>query len=242
MHYAQFPNKSPVDKIPPSIVKAICRVQSGIAAVKQDGKNQHGNYKYASTDAVYAALALKLADAGLAIIPLEDEEPEIKRIESKDGKPQQWGKFAFRFVLATEEDTWDDPRSRRCLYIQITGPQTFMAAQSYAEKAYLRSLFKLPTGDMDLDAVPQEKADHEGEAPKRKSSAAAKRDGWSEKFNETVAAIQSAPTLDALQTIYMDHADHKGGWSEWPTRWAELLGNEYDARYEDLRDAEAAYT
>jgi hypothetical protein len=39
--------------------------------------------------------------------------------------------------------------------LQITGPQSFQAAQSYNEKAFLRSLFKIPTGDMDLDALPE---------------------------------------------------------------------------------------
>lgn len=230
-----------INDIHPSIIKAICRVQSGLhGAIKQDGKNQHGNYKYASTDAVYAALTLKLAEAGLSILALEQHEPEIVRLEGKNG-PQQWGKFSFGFILATEEATWYDVKSCRSLYIQITGPQTFMAAESYAMKAFLRSLFKLPTGDLDLDAVPQDKSEHEETAPKRKSSAAAKREGEDVRFNEIRAMIESADNIDALRTVYMDHADAAGGWSQMPTKWAALLQDDYDARYEDLSAKEGAF-
>ena len=131
---------SPGAAIPGSIVKAIVTVQAAIASVTKDGKNAHGGYAFASTDAIYAMLTHKLAEAGLAIMCLEDTIPEIVRVE-KDGKTAQWGKFSFSFVLATEQATWQDPRSRRSLFIQITGPQSFMAAQSYAEKTYYRSLF-----------------------------------------------------------------------------------------------------
>lgn len=233
--------KDRIDDIHPSIVKAICRVKASLnGAIKQDGRNQHGGYKYASTDAVYAALTLKLAEAGLSIVALEEREPEIVRVEGKNG-PQQWGKFSFGFILATEEATWHDARSRRSLFIQITGPQTFMAAESYAMKAFLRSLFKLPTGDVDLDAMPQEKAEHEEAAPKRKSSAAAKREGDDAKFNEIRALIARSSTVDELRSIYMDYADAAGGWTQMPVKWADLLQDDYDAKYEDLSAKEGAF-
>lgn len=236
-----------VSDIHPSIVRAICRVQSGlVGSIKQDGKNQHGGYKYASTDAVYAALTLKLAEAGLSILALEDHAPEIKRFEVSDKKSgeikvQQWGKFSFGFILATEEATWHDAKSRRSLFIQITGPQTFMAAESYAMKAFLRSLFKLPTGDIDLDAMPQEKAEHEEAAPKRKSSAAAKRDNDQEKFNELRSTIAAASTIDQLRSIYMDNANAETGWADMPSRWAQMLQDDYDVMYDDLSSKEGAF-
>src|SRR5690606_40790208 len=98
-------------------------------------------------------------------------------------------KAEFGFILATEDATWTHDSLKRSLFIQITGPQTHQAAQSYAEKAFLRSLFKIPTGDMDLDSLPQAETEEAQIAlvngnGKRKSSAAAKRDGTTETFNE----------------------------------------------------------
>jgi len=215
-----------------SIVKASLRVQAHVAAVSKDGKNQHGGYQFASTDAVYAALTHKLAECGLMILCLEEEKPEIVRVE-KDGKTTQWGKFVFSFVLATEEATWTDPRSRRSLFIQITGPQSFMAAQSYAEKTYLRSLFKLPTGDMDLDSMPQADTEEDQAAlngigkAKRKSSAEGKRDGSVKKFNTLRAAIQAADGAIPCREIWTGHAAEL---SVMPRAWYETLAEDYSVK------------
>lgn len=215
-----------------SIVKATLKVQAAIAAVSKDGRNQHGGYQFASTDAVYAALTHKLAECGLMILCLEEEKPEIVRVE-KDGKTTQWGKFVFSFVLATEESTWTDPRSRRSLFIAINGPQSFMAAQSYAEKAYLRSLFKLPTGDMDLDSMPQGETEEDQAAlngigrTKRKSSAEGKRDGSVKRFNALRAAIQAADGAIPCRDLWTAHASDL---SVMPRAWYETLSEDYSVR------------
>lgn len=169
----QLEKPKQINPIPASIVKAICTVQDAMQAVKKSQKNQFGGYMYASADDIYAALSLKMAEAGLVSFCLEEGEPEVKMVsrETVDKKGEkvtatkQWLKVTYTFILATEQDTWTDPRAKRSLYIEITGPQTFQAAQSYAEKSWLRSMFKIATGDMDLDGLMQE--GEEGEEPKR---------------------------------------------------------------------------
>ncbi len=233
------------DQIHGSIVQAICQVQSGLGAVKKSQKNFHGNYMFASTDDIYAEVCRRMAESGLVVLPLE-EDAEIVRIEKtdKDGKPvtQQWAHMVFSFVLATSEATWTDKRSKRTLYIQVTGPQTFQAAQSYAEKAYLRSLFKIPTGDMDLDSLAQGDTEESQSAlngkAKRKSSYGAKKDGaTTELFNEIRREIAAS--------INADHLKHLRGevyaedWATMPVKWVELLDHEYEDRM-DTFNAEAA--
>lgn len=231
--------------IHPSIVKAVCEVQAGMEAVKKDQYNKHGGYNFASTDSIYAELTRRLAAAGLMILCLEDEQPEIKRYDVQvfndrrnemETKTQQWMRVSFSFVIATSEATWTDPRSRRSMFIQINGPQTFQAAQSYAEKSFMRSLFKIPTGDHDLDSVAQ--ADDEQTQAilngngKRKSSAAAKRDGGDKTFNEIKTEIENAHSAEHLQHI---KAAWAAEWKAMPTRWGELLDEEYATRMDDLR-------
>jgi len=223
-----------VDTIPGSIVAAICRVQASLASVAKSQRNQHGGYQFASTDDIYAALTRKLGEVGLAIVPLELHH-EIVRVE-KEGKTSQWLKAEFGFVLATEQATWTHPAARRSLYIQVTGPQTHQAAQSYAEKAFLRSLFKLPTGDLDLDSLPQSDTE-EGQvalaAPRKpKSSSKAKKDGTSEVFNEIVRHIQHAATLEVLEQIPELYAEEI---STLPQRWHDLYEGEYETRLLELR-------
>lgn len=145
----------PANPIPSSIVLAIAAVMSSLEAVKKSNKNTHGGYNFASTDDIYAAVTKKMGEIGFVIIALEEAPPEIRTVTSKDGKPSQWMRICHLFILATKDATWTDRRCRRTLTLQVTGAQSFQAAQSYNEKAFLRSLFKIPTGDMDLDALPE---------------------------------------------------------------------------------------
>lgn len=216
------------DTVPGSIVKAVCAVQTTMEAVRKSQRNQHGGYNFASTDDIYAALTRRMGEVGLALISLEDD-CEIVRVE-KEGKTSQWARLVYSFVLATEDATWSHRNLRRSLYIQVTGPQTFQAAQSYAEKSVMRSLFKIPTGDMDLDSVSQGETEEDqaalnGNGSKRKSSSSAKKDGTSQTFNEIRSKIQNAPTREVLHQIRTLYADE---WEQMPTRWHELLEHEYE--------------
>lgn len=219
------------DAIPGSIVAAICQIQQTVDSVHKSQRNAHGGYNYSSTDDIYAALTRKMGHVGLTCIALE-HECEIVRVE-KDGKTSQWVRLVFGFVLATKDASWTHPNARRSLYIQVTGPQTFQAAQSYAEKAFLRGLFKLPTGDLDLDSMPQAETEEDqvalarnGKAP-RKSSAEGKRDGSVKLFNEIRGKIQQSPNADILQQVRQLYADE---WAAMPRAWAETLDDDYETR------------
>lgn len=140
--------------IPASIVKAICAIMTDLDAIPKTQRNQHGGYNYSSTDDIYAALTKKMGKVGLICIGLE-ESAEIVLREGKDNKQVAWLKAAYSFILATEKETWTHPSARRTVMLQVPGPQSFQGAQSFAEKSFLRSLFKLPTGDIDVDALPE---------------------------------------------------------------------------------------
>lgn len=229
-----------VQDMHPSIVRAIAEVQASVASVKRDGRNSHGGYDFASTDAIYAALSVKMGQTGLTILTLEDE-PEIKTVHTlvkenrkvltdKDGnpitEPKQWAKFRFQFVLATDEGTWTDERCSRSLFIQVMGAQTFMAAQSYCEKTFLRSLFKLPTGDLDLDALPTE------ETPRKASSNGAKKDQIWEKFTGELDSATDLATVIEIEQRYtskMPNANWKEQMYESLERKRTVLLSEFNA-------------
>lgn len=224
-----------VEKIPKSIIKAICEIKKTLEAVSKTQRNSHGGYMFSSTDDIYAAVARKMGAVGLVIMTLEDK-CEIVRIE-KEGKTVQWAHLEYSFVLATDEDTWSDPRAKRTLYIQLTGPQSFQAATSFAEKAYLRSLFKIPSGDMDLDSMPQAETEEgqamlNGNGAKRKSSAAAKRDGTDKTFNEIKQKMEQAQDASMLEQIPDLYAEEM---AQMPRAWGEILQHTYEDRMAELR-------
>lgn len=231
--------------IPGAIVQGICAVQLGLdGAVKKTSYNQQGGYKFASTDDIYASVTKLMGEAGLSILCLEDSV-EIKRFETeKNGekKTVQWGLFQFSFVLAAADgSTWQHASLRRTVYVQILGAQTFQAAQSYAEKAFLRSLFKLPTGDMDLDSMPQGESEEDQVAltqpRKRKSSSGAKKDGTDAVFNEIRKEISEAKTREGLIQLRTTYAEE---WGQMPMRWDEIIEGEYEDKLLSFPRKEAA--
>jgi len=217
-----------IPQMPAQVIQAICAVQSTITSVPKTGRNDHGRYNFASADDIYAALSVKLAQAGLVIFPIELQPVETMKVENKEGKTSQWGRFRFGYVLACEDVTWFDPRSARSLFIQITGPQTFNAAESYCQKSFLRALFKLPTGDMDLDSLPQS----DSKPKSRKSSAQSKRDGTAAKWEQYKAQIRECTTRDQLMEL-------KGAWMEetadWPNKWMEIIDDEWNDQFEAVQ-------
>ena len=226
-----------VQQIPPSVVQAICAIKLSMEAVRKTGKNPHGGYMFASADDIYAALSRKMGEVGLTCMCLEEHPPEITRVE-KDGKTVQWAKFTFVFVLATKDATWSDPRCRRTLFIQVTGPQTFQSAQSYCEKAFYRSLFTIPTGDLDLDSIAQADTEEDQAAlnvkngKKRKSSYAAKKDGTDAMFNEIKEKMENAGSMDMLQQIRVLYSDEI---ETLPHHWGEIINHTYEDRAVALR-------
>lgn len=236
---------SDANPIPGPIVQAICKIQATVDAVKKSNRNSHGGYNFASTDDVYAALTRKMGEVGLICLSME-EECEVKRVEvERKGEKvtAQWARVVYRFVLATSDATWTDANARRTIYIQVTGPQTFQAAQSFCEKAYLRSMFKLPTGDLDLDAMPH--ADYEEDqvalsgvsGKPRKSSAEGKRDGSVKLFNAIRSDISSSISIDHLTHIREVRADE---WATMPRAWADTLDEDYQVKMDELSSRQAA--
>lgn len=244
-----------VTPIPASIVVARSKIMATVEAVKKSSFNEHGRYKFASTDDIYAVLARKMGEVQLNCDALE-VLCEIKRfdkpakekgqfVRDKDGnivtETVQWAHIVYQFVWSTPDDTWTDPNAKRTLFIQVTGAQTFQAAQSFAEKAYLRSSFKIPSGDMDLDSMPQAETEEDQNdllAPrKRKSSAAAKRDGTDVAFNELRGAISGADGPADLALI------KRNNWSVWdtlPPAWRKIVDAEFEDKMAEFEVTEAA--
>lgn len=231
--------------IPGTIVMALARVQASIEAVTKSSFNKHGQYKYSSVDDIYAAVARKLGEAGVIIYPLEMEPPAAKSssVDQFDKEGNKVGTktvtsltFRFGYVLATAEHTWFDPRSARTITVQHTGPQTYAAAEGYCQKAFIRGLFKLPSGDMDLDSFPQAETVEDQaaatETRKRKSSAAAKRDGSDAAFNALRREIQRAPSIEALSDLRAAHAE---AIDELPPQWSTIIDDEFVDRSDALR-------
>lgn len=149
--------------IPKEIAGAIVLVMRAVGKIAKDAKNAHGGYKYSSVDAFLEATSAACSEAGLIIKPVQTAcESDALEVWDKDGKSRQRRvmRFRYRFRLIHESGAmWTDPDDERAVVVDYTGPQTFQAAESFVLKAYMRTLFQIPTGDPDADAQEQHQAE-----------------------------------------------------------------------------------
>jgi hypothetical protein len=175
--------------LPGDVAKKIAQVQGEIGRVKLDKTHPQRGYKYASVDSVYAAVHGAMAEHGLVIVPLE---VDVKYETDKKG--DKWGLFTYEFVLATEKASWQHPNCRRTIPHRIHGPESCHSAQSFAEKQFLRSLFKLETGDPETEEDLTEKV-------AKKSQRAMKAEGA--EWDQFVAAVDGADSYGELAEVEM---------------------------------------
>jgi hypothetical protein len=71
-----------------------------------------------------------------------------------------------------------------------------------------------------------------GNGGKRKSSAAAKKEGFDKTFNEIKEKIEKAPDADYLERIPDLYADEIG---QMPRAWGEIIQHTYEDRMSELR-------
>lgn len=152
--------------IPAVISDAISAITGELGTVSKGAYNEFDKYSYTSVDQIYELVASHLAQRRLNIIPIELADVMI--VTGPDGK--NWGKFVIGFVFTLGDVQYFDPHMRETLFIRINGPQTFSGAKSYAQKSFLRHLFKIATGEPDLDSLPSD-----SDAPKNNSKAPPKK-------------------------------------------------------------------
>ena len=133
------------NQCPKSVASALAKVQANVKTMGFDSNNAFAKYKYVSIDKYYDVVRPLLVDAGLMIIP-DEEESDI----SDDRKVY---KTRIKFTILPESgEYWDFP-IRRTVILPFTGAQSCGSALSYAEKFCMRTLFKMTTGEEDADAL-----------------------------------------------------------------------------------------
>lgn len=184
------------DNMPLKVAEAIAAVMSEVPKLNKGERNSHGNYNFASIDDFLEAVRPLMAKHKLIISADEDDFDVIG--EGKD----MWLRMRFAFSAHCHGETYG-PMRRSIMIKASMGSQAFGAGQSYAEKQFLRSLFKIATGEgaaIDADSHAQEplartrskQPDPDAEPPQ----------GWVEwvnGFREILNGYQTDDEITALQ-------------------------------------------
>lgn len=141
--------------MPKEMQDAILNVMREFGSLRKTEFNQHGRYQFAPIDDFYDVTQRLLPKHGLILLSSEIESELIPLNTGTENavKVTVWIKTKWQFKICHNGVVYDDGLFRFSM-VPSSGAQTEGIAQSYAAKNFLRELFKVPTGEYELDDMP----------------------------------------------------------------------------------------
>ena len=148
------------------VFAAITSVTKALGRVGKGAFNQHGNYRFVSIDKYYETAGVEAANAGLTWVLKEDS---FEVVASAGPKPLI--KATYIVDLFHSSGATLPGFSKLSIIHPIQGAQTVGSAMSYADKVFMRQLFKVATGEEDADSTNPSDLDYLGTtAPSKPAS------------------------------------------------------------------------
>lgn len=186
------PVPADADDRPPllrDLASRIAQVMKAVRSLAHDACNTHSDYNYASADKFYQALQQPLAEAEL-VVRCDEVDCRLFTVPNREGRPMLHARFVYELGFVGYPGT-----ERRSLVLQVIGPQSFQAAETYARKYWLRGKFLVATGEADdVDAEPRYGADNPAPVPAPPAAVAATDEGPSA---DVAPSTEGVPDLAA---------------------------------------------
>lgn len=129
---------------PPKLAAALCKVSGDVKQLGKSERNDFAKYNFVSVDKFYGVIGSLMAEHGVHCIP-DCIESEVVA-NAKTGKPLLRERWAF--TLLHESGECAGPY-HRTVTVPAEGAQAHGSSESYAQKQFLRGVFRVPTGDKD---------------------------------------------------------------------------------------------
>ena len=131
----------------PNIAVAMMKIAQAVPQLGKADRNAFAKYNYVSIDKYYETIAKLAAANGIMWQPREISTV-VEREIGKDGALR----ITYAFDLYHESGDSIEEFSKFTILHPIQGAQTAGSALSYADKLFMRSAFKVVTGESDADA------------------------------------------------------------------------------------------
>jgi hypothetical protein len=163
-----IPEKSPIGPMPPEIAAAIVNVMGKIRRLGKEGQNTFQRYQFTSVDQFYEAVGPLMAESGIFTMVYESVMDISERKTTTDRgetKMSVWLSAIYDVYIYHETGKFYGPIARST-QVTASGAQSYASAMSFVEKYFLRSLFKIPTGDKDAEEDQKHELPHGRSAPR----------------------------------------------------------------------------
>lgn len=130
-----------------TLIGAVVKTAREVGQLGKAERNNFAKYNYVPIDKYYEVVGKLAASNGLVWQPREIAHEVLSGV-GKDGAV----KVTYAFDLYHESGEYIDDYSKITILHPIQGAQTAGSALSYADKCFMRSAFKIVTGEDDADA------------------------------------------------------------------------------------------
>jgi hypothetical protein len=225
---------------PPEIAKAIVEVEGKIKRLAKDDRNKFQNYKFTSVDAFYEAVGPLMAEAKIFSFPHQVNKDVSEQSSTDDrgvSKKSMWLSMDFDIFIYHETGAAWGP-FRRSMRVPASGAQAFGSSDSYVQKQYLRTLFKIPTGDADdADHYEQRGLPASGKSEDGKSAREKEFDRQSKEDSDRfIAQIKAIDTLKELMA-WDERQERSGASKRLAKEDFEAVGTVFVAHRDALYEA-----
>lgn len=152
-------SEEPKAPIPAKLAALIIKVAGEVPALRKEDENLHQKYSYVSIDGYYETVATIATEAGLFWSIREHSSPKLVVVEGeKNGNVTRTPVFLFTYVFDVFSAAGESVPGYDivCVPHPWQGAQTSGSARSYADKLFMRTMFKVVTGEADADAADQQ--------------------------------------------------------------------------------------
>ena len=139
---------SNVFEIPKSVAEALAQTAEEVEPLFKGSENHFQNYKYVSIDDYYLQVPKHALRHGLTWT-LREVDTGTFRMVGKKGEETAM-RFTYAVDLVHVEGHYVKEYDRITVYHPAQGAQTSGSARSYADKMFMRSAFKIATGEVEL--------------------------------------------------------------------------------------------
>ena len=134
------------------VIGLVAKLAANSPALNKDEENKHGGFSFVGIDTFYATVAKKAAAEGLIWKARETDASIVDVHGSRGPTSTLFVTYEFDLLHAGTGTIWQN-YFRISIVHPLQGAQTAGSAMSYAEKQFMREVFKVVTGEGDADST-----------------------------------------------------------------------------------------
>lgn len=218
--------------LPKTVSQKLLLISGMIPSLKKTDRNNDAKFNFVSIDSYYDKVAIVARENGLSWSTTESD------FQLFEFNGNTMVKAVYIFTLYTDDGDIVPNFVTLTIVLPFSDAQTSGIAMSYADKLFMRTCFKVVTGEPDADAFAKPKAGNVTELRKGASAKVAPKETYVSPADANAMSI-SLEQVDDKQKLQQWSVDNKASMSNLKSSNEEAyfkLKNAYTVKYTEFQE------